>query len=419
MRHVATDTATRNTNQYSVLLGVILTSTIFFGLYRALLAYANPQQWPDSERYRSVTNNVFDYFSGYGPGQLVQIINLLPLESAVAMQAFLATVLCGYAVYLVAKHNTSKAVYLFVPIIGVLLWSPWITLWDNHVLTESITVAGIIVFAVGTGTIDYIGMLVGLVVTLLTRPLMVPLFLVVFLIISVYGIIKKKHLFGWHRTQFSIIIFMLIFASLQTITFNTAKVQFEWMERPASIQAVQAADRLLGRMDIESTLENARRYGLPQPEVCTLPEGRYRFADVWTEQAEKNCPGLHAFLDNGGAPWYSDLINDPFSMGKRLSEIVYTERIAYTFYDTREVPDRISYAIDLAMWFIILFSIVSSLLLFNKHWIMRNIILFCAVGYAIALWAVDGQEVWRHMLPCLIFIPFHYLGYLSKKVVIE
>ena len=143
------------------------------------------------------------------------------------------------------------------------------------------------------------------------------------------------------------------------------------------------------------------------------------FEGLDADKAEKNCPGLHAFLDNGGAPWYSDLINDPFSIGKRLSEIVYTERIAYTFYDTREVPDRISYAIDLAMWFIILFSIVSSLLLFNKHWIMRNIILFCAVGYAIALWAVDGQEVWRHMLPCLIFIPFHYLGYLSKKVVIE
>ena len=62
MRHVATDTATRNTNQYSVLLGVILTSTIFFGLYRALLAYANPQQGPDSERYRSFTNNVLTVY---------------------------------------------------------------------------------------------------------------------------------------------------------------------------------------------------------------------------------------------------------------------------------------------------------------------------------------------------------------------
>ena len=40
----------------------------------------------------------------------------------------------------------------------------------------------------------------------------------------------------------------------------------------------------------------------------------------------------------------------------------------------------------------------------SRRFLERVIIQGSAIVYAVVLWAVDGQEVWRHMLPCLAFI---------------
>lgn len=161
----------------------------------------------------------FRFDLGQGPGQLLQVVYLLPIEVAVALQAFAAALLWGAAV-VVATRGLPKWVF----VVGlVFTLSPWWLVWDNTILTEAITLGAVALFAAGSGRWvqgeSAVPMVVGAVIAILARPLTVPLIAVLLVI----AFIARRKVFRpiWGALGLAALVG---FAIVQSVAFNRRRL---------------------------------------------------------------------------------------------------------------------------------------------------------------------------------------------------
>lgn len=366
---------------------------------RAVLAGLGPMGvFPDSARYRSESDTfaVFDFFAGQGPGQLLQVINLLPLRMALGVQTLVAALLWAWAIIVATRELRRPWFWLLF----ALSLSPWWLVWDWSVLTEGITIAAMALFAAGTAR--WIGgepegpMIIGAVVALLTRPLMVPLVLGVLVV----AIAARRQLPGPRWVCVALLV-ILVFAGIQSIAFNRALAQYTYLPRPLTLASIQAGDRMGARSQVPGYMALAEKYGMPEcPEARTIPYGFPGAAAL----RRVPCPAFSEWLDSGGLPWWAELLHNTrptlavIVSGPWLNETwtTYAGPAWAPFLELTAIQRRV----DLPMWIGSAFAAVG-LLLPGRGWLVRVALVSGVVGYSVILLMVDGMENWRHMLPAL------------------
>lgn len=117
-------------------------------LARAMwVASRDPITSPDSVRYWNPADPLltFRFDMGQGPGQLLQIIYLLPVGVAAPLQAFAAALLWAWASRVATRRLPRWAFWVAL----AFSLSPWWLIWDSRVITEALTLSGMALFAAG------------------------------------------------------------------------------------------------------------------------------------------------------------------------------------------------------------------------------------------------------------------------------
>lgn len=357
----------------------------------------------DTLRYRNPEDplSTLRFDLGQGPGQLLQLLYLLPVELAAAIQGFATGLLWGWA-SIVACRGLPRPVFWFALALSM---SPWWLVWDGRLLTESLTLSACALFAAGvvrwTMGDASSPMIAGAAVALLVRPLVAPLVAAILLLA-----VASRRAAPKPRWAGAALAVLAAFGLVQTAAFNSAPVSYPYLPAPTTMEAVRAADRYVGRFHIDGYLELARQHGMPEcPAALTIPPRMEGLTPLWTQ----TCPEMVEWLEAGGLPWHAEIMGN---MSATLREMAVGEWHAETWGFVAQSDPRwvkvlhrlldwwwpVVRAVDVVMWAVLGVATVW-LLRPGTRWFFRAGFAVCAIGFAAALWLVDGIEMWRHILP--------------------
>lgn len=296
--------AIRKSNE-TTLRVVAIAAMVFIRIY--LVAGNDIKISPDSSRYRfdSEPLKVFDFISGQGPGQLLQVINLLPLHIAIVIQAGIAALLWG----LTSHVATKDLKFRYFLIMFAFCWSPWWLAFDWRVLTEAISISGMALF--GAGVAMFLKgeparwMYLGGTVVLLTRPLLVPVVAVMYLAVLFSRKIGIKDLAA------ITFITLILFSGIQTVAYNRALTDYSYLPQPSTMTYIQASDRFGARSSIDGYLALAKKKGLPACQDVNQIE--YAWNGI-NKLRNSTCPGLQEWLNKGGLNWIDEIRYLPVSV---------------------------------------------------------------------------------------------------------
>lgn len=360
-----------------------------------------PRYWnPDDPLY------TLRFDVGQGPGQLMQLLYLLPLNVASAVQSFLAALLWGWAVFIATRGL--PRMWFWIGLAFTL--SPWWLLWDNRLVAESMTLAGMSLFAAGVmrwvrGS-SAVPMLSGATVALLARPLTVPLVAALLIV----AVLSRRE---WPRPRWAAtgLAALNLFAVVQAVAFNRAPVNYHWLPFPLPMQGVRAGDRFVSRSHVDGYLQLAQRHAMPEcPAALDVPRGIPGLEPLWTD----TCPEMVAWLREGGLPWRAELIENT---GPTLAELVSGDWLITAWgndalQDTgwqllREFARTWWWptvtVTNVVMWTVVALSALW-LLRPGRHVWFRVLLVVASLGFASALWLFDGLEMWRHVLPAVVVL---------------
>lgn len=387
--------------QWGVIVGLALARA-------AWAASRAPIVSPDSQRYRNPADPwaTMRFDLGQGPGQLLQLLHLLPLNTAIALQAFAAALIWGWAC-IVATRDLPRWAFGAAALFTL---SPWWLVWDNRAITEALTLAGVALFAAGAvhwvkgDNANALPMLVGAALGLLTRPLTVPLIAVVLIL----AVIARR---GTPRPvgAFVGVSFLVAFAIVQSVMFNRAPITYDWLPVHTTMEGVRAADRFVSRSHIDgyAALAEAR-----QAPACLLdadvPRGIPGLDPLWSS----TCPDTVAWLESGGVPWQTELTDNLVPTVREMVSGPWL--LAAWAGDALGDPHWLAlrgvartwwwpavHAMNAAMWALMIGAVVR-LLWPGRRWAFRAVFTVALLGYAAALWMFDGLEMWRHVLPAIV-----------------
>ncbi len=366
---------------------------------------------PDSVRYRNDEDPllVFRVDLAQGPGQLPQVIHLLPMGAALAVQAAVAACL-WVAAASVATRGMSRWWFWAAVAFGL---SPWWLGWDWAVLSESLVLGAMALFAAGSGRWmssreAAVPMMVGAGIALLARPMVAPLVLGMLTVI----LLARREV-PRPRLAAGAVALLIVAGLVQSAMFNASTPSYEYVGPGTTMAGIQASDRMAARWNNTGYLEAAASFGMPQCEIPgDLDEG---FAGSATLR-ELPCAGMSDWLNAGGLPWWAELIHLP---GTTLREVVAGEWTADTWQGymrgSHLVPQPIAVAVDVLMWLALATACGAIVTVGGPHRGARTLIALGALGYALVLILVDGQENWRHILPALVVLVPFALGVFSRQ----
>ncbi|MGV1079772.1 MAG: hypothetical protein ACOYD1_07950 [Candidatus Nanopelagicales bacterium] len=377
---------------------------------RAAMAWVGPQGLsPDSDRYRYRYADVWAFWAGQGPGQLLQLINLLPVRGALVVQTVLAGVLWAWAAVTAAQTAGKQW-----PFWAVLLWaaSPWWVVWDWRVLTEAVTVAAMALFAAGAaqvlrggGSGSWWPLVVGGVVALAVRPLVVPLVAGVVLVVLVTVRRRDRAV---RYGPVAVLAGVMAWSALQAVVWTAGTATYDYLPRPMTLTAIQASDRLGARSENPGYLELARDWGMP----CTDFPIPYGFEGAWAVRVA-DCPRLATWLDRGGLPWGAEVTRLPMSTAHELVSGRWLDT-QWEAYDSGFWLGRLhGLPVDEVMWLGVLLAAAVVVTMPGRHTGARLIVLATA-GYAFVMFMADGLENWRHMAPALVMVLPFAVAYLGR-----
>ncbi|WP_353082586.1 hypothetical protein [Tessaracoccus lapidicaptus] len=364
-----------------------------------VLSGDTPRYWNPADPLHTLR---FDL--GQGPGQLVQMIYLLPMNAATGVQALLAALVWGWAC-VVASRGLARWWFWIALAFSL---SPWWLLWDNRLVTESITLAAMALFAAGAfrwvKEESATPMVAGAVIALLARPLTVPLVAVILVLV----VVARGQ---WPRPRWSAMLLgaLLVFAGVQAVAFNRAPVNYHWLPLPLQMEAVRAGDRFVSRSHVDGYVALAERHGMPDCAAAVeIPRGIAGLTSLWTA----TCPEMVEWLKQGGLPWQAELLENP---GPTLREVAAGNWLLEAWggdalqdrgwQSLREVARTWWWpavrVMNLVMWTVLAVSVVW-LARPGDRWTLRASLATAAVGFAAALGMFDGLEMWRHLLPALV-----------------
>lgn len=362
----------------------------------------------DSMRYWNPEDPfmVFRIDLAQGPGQLVQVLFLLlPAKAAIVVQTFAAGMLWGWAAIVAANSR----VWLFL--LGM-AWSmsPWWTQYDNRVLTEALTLAGLALLAAGVGRLltdsraSWTPALVGLAVAVLSRPLVIvlvaPFVVVVLMVRSV-----RSRLPRWAVLPVAALV---VWAGVQAVVFNASLAHYHYLPEPQSMKRIQAQDRFAVRMNVPGYKDAARAAGLPScAEVDRILQMRTGEPLDALRASRETCPELADWLDAGGLPWPRELLANPVPTLVNL--VSWT-----TGLTDRSGP--VGWLLHKwVMWASVTAGAVV-LLWPGRRWWVWALCLGACLGFTAAVLLASGLEYWRHMAPSLPVLGLLALSRLARPV---
>lgn len=396
------------------------------GLLRVAAAgWAPPVVMPDSERYRNAADPLapFAAWDGQGPGALVQLVNLLPLQAAIVVQTALVVGLWGAAaIYAGSLATAARSWMIFAVIYGWSL-SPWFALWDGWVLTESLTLAGVALTAVGLGAIragrqgaPWVAV-IGLAVAITARPFTGAILLPLVAIALTWPLSAARL-----RTMVAPIAsagVVALFAVWQVLAFGTTtNSPFSYLPEPESLTQVQATDRLAGRGHLLGYLDTARNAGMPPcPSAEAIALAPISDTDRLTQLREiTDCPAFDEWLADGGLPWIREVASNPVvTIGHFVAPTPWLEG---AFADYALADDRGIYLRELAgaRWPLVVLAVNAAMLaatalaslavlMLQPHrrgFFAFSLAVVAAVSFYVC--ATDGIEYWRHVLPAFALL---------------
>lgn len=393
----------------------------------AAAAWSAPTVMPDSERYRNDTSPLlpFNVWDGNGPGVLAQVVNLLPLSTAVLVQTALTVTLWGAAAVYAASLTTGKRSWVTFLLIHAWSLSPWFLLWDTWVLTEALTLAGCALTAVGIGAArpgarsGYWVTVIGLAVAVATRPFVGAMLLPIVALIFVWplSVARLRALIA----PLAAAVVLAVFATWQALTFTAADSSpFSYLPEPESLATVQATDRLAGRGHLPGYLDLARDAGMPPcPEAEAIAVAALTDNDKLTMlRSITDCPDLDAWLEDGGLPWTREFTHNTSATVAELVSPSYW--LTETFVGYMPSDDRLRSIRELSRtrWDELVVAINATMLLATAAAVLAVLLrapgqrmffaaavtVVCAVS--VYAWGSDGLEYWRHLLPAFpILLP--------------
>ncbi|MHA6508223.1 hypothetical protein [Tessaracoccus sp. Y1736] len=214
----------------------------------------------DTLRYRNPQDplGTLRFDLGQGPGQLLQVLYLLPTELAVVVQGLFTGLLWGWA-SVVACRGLPRPMFWLALAFSM---APWWLVWDGRLLTESMTLAACALFAAGvvrwTMGHPLSPMVTGAVVALLVRPLVAPLVVAILLL----AVTSRREIPRprWAGAGLAVLV---VFGLVQSAVFNAAPVAYPYLPKPTTMETVRAADRYVGRFHVDGYLGLARQHGMP------------------------------------------------------------------------------------------------------------------------------------------------------------
>lgn len=367
----------------------------------AVAAGSSPVLMPDTERYRALDGEPlfapFAVWEGYGPGLLVQVINLLPAQVTVVAQTTIAGAVWGLAA-IVAGQAARRATWPVFSVLMLVSLSPWFVLWDTWLLTEAITVAGCALAGVGIGSRLSGGesggriALAGACIAVLARPF------VGVLILPLCFLVLARRDMSRRWVSLALLSGLSTFALWQTVTFQLSpSVSFSYLSAPEGISEVQAVDRLASRGDVPGYLETAEAHGMPPCQSVR----NVLFSSVGLDEkltgirAAQNCPGLEGWLEQGGLPWATEFSANPGPTIVAMVNPDYWLRESWT----RSRSIGLVVGVNTAMFAAIAAAVLGAVAVSRRHRLRLIAAVSWIALFSAASWAVDGLEYWRHLLP--------------------